>query len=146
VPDLATIKDFIRFYIFSAHGVISLRPTKSSVLNFTERFFAGFTRLTKSTFDKNDTQDVYKVCEFAIEGLSADPDCEKWISKSLVEDDIIEDIRRAKLMFTHCDLSNIIVSIWKDDDPIFVHPRYRVQLTFAILIYCYWSSDRHIYT
>jgi hypothetical protein len=65
VPDLATIKDFIRFYIFSSHGMISLRPTKSSVLNFAERFFAGFTRLTKSTFDTKDTRDVYKVCEFA---------------------------------------------------------------------------------
>ncbi|KAA8642336.1 uncharacterized protein ATNIH1004_011280 [Aspergillus tanneri] len=40
-PDLATVKDFIRFYIFSSHGMISLRPTKSSVLNFAERFFAG---------------------------------------------------------------------------------------------------------
>jgi hypothetical protein len=45
--------------------MISLRPTKSSVLNFAERFFAGFTRLTKSTFDTKDAQDVYKVCEYA---------------------------------------------------------------------------------
>ncbi|GFG16438.1 hypothetical protein IFM61392_09507 [Aspergillus lentulus] len=120
VPDLATIKDFIRFYIFSSHGMISLRPTKSSVLNFAERFFAGFTRLTKSTFDTKDTRDVYK-----------------WIRKSLVKEDVIEDITRAKHMFTHCDLKNIIVSIWKDDDPVFIHPRYRVQLTFAVLIYCY---------
>ncbi|KAH2363659.1 hypothetical protein KXV98_003685 [Aspergillus fumigatus] len=120
VPDLATIKDFIRFYIFSSHGMISLLPTKSSVLNFAERFFAGFTRLTKSTFDTKDIRDVYK-----------------WIRKSLVKEDVIEDITRAKHMFTHCDLKNIIVSIWKDDDPDFIHPRYRVRLTFAILIYCY---------
>ena len=37
LPDLATIKDFIRFYIFSSNGMISLRPTKLSVLNFAER-------------------------------------------------------------------------------------------------------------
>ncbi|KAI9037101.1 uncharacterized protein KD926_000817 [Aspergillus affinis] len=61
VPDLATIKDFIRYYISSLHGIISLRSTKSSVLNFAERFFAGFTRLTKSTFDKKVTQNVYKL-------------------------------------------------------------------------------------
>ncbi|THC92169.1 hypothetical protein EYZ11_008356 [Aspergillus tanneri] len=119
-PDLATVKDFIRFYIFSSHGMISLRPTKSSVLNFAERFFAGFARLTKSVFDKKDTQDVYR-----------------WIAKSLVKDEIIEDKKRAKHMFTHCDLTNILVSLWNDDDPVFIHPRYRVQLTFAILIYCY---------
>jgi hypothetical protein len=92
--------------------MIFLRPTKSSVLNFAERFLAGFTRLTKSTFHKKDTQDVYKVCEFAIEGLSADTNCEKWISKSLVKHDIIEGIRREKHMFTHCDVTNIIFSIW----------------------------------
>jgi hypothetical protein len=45
--------------------MISLRPIKLSVLNFAKRFFAGFIRLTKSTFDIKDTQDVYKVCEYA---------------------------------------------------------------------------------
>ncbi|KAA8652730.1 uncharacterized protein ATNIH1004_001635 [Aspergillus tanneri] len=76
VPDLAMVKDFIHFYIFSSHGIISLHPTKSSVLNFVERFFAGFTRLTKSVFDKKDTQGVYR-----------------WIAKSLVKEGIIEDKR-----------------------------------------------------
>lgn len=70
-------------------------------------------------------------------GLSADTSCEKWIRKSLVKEDVIEDIIRVKHMFTHCDLKNIIISIWKDDDPVFIHPNHRVQLTFAILIYCY---------
>jgi hypothetical protein len=90
--------------------MISLRPTKSSVLNFTKRFFAGFTRLAKSTFDMKDTWDAYKVCGFAIEGLSADADCQKWISKSLVKDDTIEDIRRPKRMFTHCVTSRTLLS------------------------------------
>jgi hypothetical protein len=43
-------------------------------------------------------------------------------------------------MFTHCDLTNILVSLWTDDDPMFIHPRYRVQLTFAMLIYCYTGA------
>ncbi|KAL4989600.1 hypothetical protein BDW68DRAFT_186264 [Aspergillus falconensis] len=94
VPDLATIQDFIRFYIYYSNGMISLRATKSSV----------------------------------------------WISKGLVQEEVIEDIRRTKHMFTHCDLTNILVSLWTDDDPIFIHPRYRVQLTFAILIYCYTGA------
>ncbi|KAL4958731.1 uncharacterized protein BDV14DRAFT_186161 [Aspergillus stella-maris] len=121
VPDLATIKDFVRFYISSTNGILSLRPTKSSVLNFAERFFAGFTRITKSIFDKKDTQDVFT-----------------FIKKRLVkEEKLIEDIRRAKHMLTHCDLTNILVSLWNDDDPLFIHPRYRVQMTFTIQIYCY---------
>ncbi|EAW12595.1 uncharacterized protein ACLA_010210 [Aspergillus clavatus NRRL 1] len=140
VPDLATIKDFIRFYIYSSNGMISLRPTKSSVLNFAERFFAGFTRLTKTTFDTRDTKDVYKVWRSITELLPADTKCEKWISKELVQEKVIEDIRKAKHMFTHCDLTNIFVSLWTDDDPMFIHPRYRVQLTFAILIYCYTGA------
>jgi hypothetical protein len=61
-PDIVTIKDFVRFYISSTDGILSLRPTKSSVLNFAERFFAGFTRIAKSIFDKKDTQDVFMVC------------------------------------------------------------------------------------
>lgn len=60
-PDLATVKDFIRFYISSTHGMLTVRPTMSSVKNFAERFFAGFTRVTKQSFDWKDTQDVYHV-------------------------------------------------------------------------------------
>jgi hypothetical protein len=36
-------------------------------------------------------------------------------------------------MFSYYDLTNILVSLWIDDDPIFIHPKYRVQMTFAIL-------------
>ncbi|KAL1979242.1 hypothetical protein VTN96DRAFT_6405 [Rasamsonia emersonii] len=60
-PDLATIKDFIRYYIFSTQGMLSIRQTVSSVLNFAERFFARFTHVTKTTFDKKDAEDVYYV-------------------------------------------------------------------------------------
>lgn len=119
-PDLATIKDFICYYIFSTQGMLSLRPTMSSVLNFAERFFAGFTRVTKTIFDKKDTEDVYY-----------------WIRKTLIKEDIIKNKKHAKHMFTHCDLTNIIVSMWTDDDPVFIHERHRIQMTFAILIYCY---------
>ena len=39
-------------------------------------------------------------------------------------------------MFTNCDLTNILVSIWMDDDPFFIHECNRVQMTFALLLYC----------
>lgn len=60
-PDLATVKDFIRFYISSTHGMLTVRPIMSSVKNFAERFFTGFTCVTKQLFDWKDTQDVYHV-------------------------------------------------------------------------------------
>ncbi|KKA25166.1 hypothetical protein T310_0806 [Rasamsonia emersonii CBS 393.64] len=119
-PDLATIKDFIRYYIFSTQGMLSIRQTVSSVLNFAERFFARFTHVTKTTFDKKDAEDVYY-----------------WIRKTLIKEDIIENKKRTKHMFTYCDLTNIIFSMWTDDDPVFIHKRHRIQMTFAILIYCY---------
>lgn len=64
-------------------------------------------------------------------------DDKKWIRKTLVKEDIIKNKKHAKHMFTHCDLTNIIVSMWTDDDPVFIHERHRIQMTFAILIYCY---------
>ncbi|GAA3278971.1 hypothetical protein GCM10020218_029570 [Dactylosporangium vinaceum] len=70
VPNLATIKDFVRFYVSSTDEILTLRPTKSSVLNFAERFFAGYTRITKSVFDKKDSDDVYTVRNPSLEYLS----------------------------------------------------------------------------
>jgi hypothetical protein len=47
VPDLATVKDFPRFYIATSRGKIdeNERPTVDSVNTFAEWFFAGFTRI-----------------------------------------------------------------------------------------------------
>lgn len=64
-------------------------------------------------------------------------DDKKWIRKTLIKEDIIKNKKHTKHMFTHCDLTNIIVSMWTDDDPVFIHERHRIQMTFAILIYCY---------
>jgi hypothetical protein len=42
-PDLATVKDFLRFYIATSRGKIVEKPTADSVNTFAEWFFAGFT-------------------------------------------------------------------------------------------------------
>lgn len=57
-PDLATIKDFICYYIFSTQGMLSLQPTMSSVLNFAERFLPGSLVLQK-TFLTRKTQKMF---------------------------------------------------------------------------------------
>ncbi|KAI9770979.1 MAG: hypothetical protein M1840_002683 [Geoglossum simile] len=119
-PDLATIKDFIRYYIDSSRGRLSLKLVVSSVLNFAERFFVGFTRVTRTTFDPSDTTEVYH-----------------WIRRTLTKEGIIEDKKRPKNLFSKRDLIELLISIWTLDDPMFIHERNRVQLTFTILIFCF---------
>jgi hypothetical protein len=60
-PDLATIKDFLRFYIATSRGKIVAKPTADSVNSFAEWFFAGFTRITGTPTDEEDRSEVYKV-------------------------------------------------------------------------------------
>ncbi|RHZ59573.1 uncharacterized protein CDV56_101052 [Aspergillus thermomutatus] len=55
-------------------------------------------------------------------------DGEVYWGQTVLHEEIIEDIRRAKHMFTHCDLTNIINSLWTDDDPKFIHPSFRVAM------------------
>ena len=45
-PDLATVKDFLRFHISISRGYIDEKPTVDSVNTYAEWFFAGFTRVT----------------------------------------------------------------------------------------------------
>lgn len=95
VPNLATVKYFVRFYISSTDGILTLRPTKSSVLNFAERFFAGYTRITKSVFDKKDSDDAYTVRNPSIQFLSMVTERKQFIKKKLVkEEKQIEDVKR----------------------------------------------------
>ena len=45
-PDLATIKDFFRFFIAMSCGKIVAKPTVDSINTNAEWFFTGFTRIT----------------------------------------------------------------------------------------------------
>jgi hypothetical protein len=45
-PDLATVKDFFRFYIATSCGRIVAKPTVGSTNSIAEWFFGGFTRVT----------------------------------------------------------------------------------------------------
>ena len=64
-PDLATIKDFLRFHIAISKGRIDeQRITVDSVNTFAEWFFAGFARVTGSLISEEDRRAVYDVGEF----------------------------------------------------------------------------------
>ena len=63
-PDLATVKDFIRFYIATSKPQLNKegkRPTADSINIAAEWFFAGFTRVTGTDTDKEERSEVYNV-------------------------------------------------------------------------------------
>jgi hypothetical protein len=61
-PDLVTVKDFLRFYIATNSPQITNIPTVDSINTVAEWFFAGFTRVT-GTETNEDESKVYNVSE-----------------------------------------------------------------------------------
>jgi hypothetical protein len=63
-PDLATVKDFIWFYIATSKPQLDKmdkRPTVDSINIAVEWFFAGFTRVTGSDTNEEERSEVYSV-------------------------------------------------------------------------------------
>ena len=58
---LATVKDFIRFYIATSNPRLDERPTIDSVNIVAEWFFAGFTRVTGTDTVEEERSEVYNV-------------------------------------------------------------------------------------
>ena len=65
-PDLATIKDFLRFYIATSQPRLDAdRPTVDSVNIVAEWFFGGFTRVTRTETDEGgEERSVQREWEF----------------------------------------------------------------------------------
>ena len=63
-PDLATVKDFLRFKAAAGKGMIIEQTTYHSLNTFAEWFFAGFTRVTDTEINKEDRSEVYDVSIF----------------------------------------------------------------------------------
>ena len=61
-PDLATVKDFIRFYVATSKPRLDAeRLTVDSVNTVAEWFFAGFTRITGTDTIEEERSEVYNV-------------------------------------------------------------------------------------
>lgn len=60
-PDLATVKDFLRFYIATSRPRLAEKPTVDSINTIAEWFFAGFTRITGTETDAEQRSEVYNV-------------------------------------------------------------------------------------
>jgi hypothetical protein len=63
-PDLATVKDFFRFYAATGKGKIMTKITCDSLIAVTEWFYAGFTRVTDTQTNEDDRSEVYNVSIF----------------------------------------------------------------------------------
>jgi hypothetical protein len=71
-PDLATVKDFLRFKAAAGKGMIAEQTTCDSLNTFAEWFFASFTRVTNIEINKEDRSEVYDISIF--HHLMARPD------------------------------------------------------------------------
>jgi len=61
LPDLATIKDFLRFYIHTSQPKLADKTTTDSMGTICEWFFAGFTRVTGTVVPADVRSEVYGV-------------------------------------------------------------------------------------
>jgi hypothetical protein len=61
-PDLASIKDFLWFYVATSKPQIDMtKPTRDSIQTVAEWFFAGFTRVIGTATDDEDRSEMFNV-------------------------------------------------------------------------------------
>ncbi|MCJ1474750.1 hypothetical protein MMC13_003410 [Lambiella insularis] len=107
-PDLATVKDFLRFYIATSRPRLDVdKPTVDSMNTVAEWFFAGFTRVTGTETEEEDRSEVYN------------------IRRTLTREGIVVNKHRPKHNFTSKDLTRVLLALWTRDDLIFIPERYR---------------------
>ena len=60
-PDLATVKDFLRFHVATSKNKIQEEVTCDSLNTFAEWFFAGFSRVTDTPTNDDDRREIYDI-------------------------------------------------------------------------------------
>jgi hypothetical protein len=60
-PDLATVKDFLRFHAATSKGKIQEEATCDSLNTFAEWFFGGFSHVTDTPTNDDDRREIYDV-------------------------------------------------------------------------------------
>jgi hypothetical protein len=145
-PDLATVKDFLPFYIATSKPRLDAnRPTVDSVKIVAEWFFARFTRVMGTDTDDEERSEVYNVSWNSVMPLRTSRNraliLYQWVRQSLALEGIVVNKHRPKHNFTVRDLTRILLTLWTRDDLIFIPERYRVQTTFIARVYC-WTGAR----
>ncbi|EXJ82199.1 hypothetical protein A1O3_06012 [Capronia epimyces CBS 606.96] len=108
--DLATVKDFRRFYAASSTALLNEEDqlTAESLNAAAERFLAGFPRVTGTRWTTT------------IE-----------VRRTLTEETIMVNKHPAKHLFSDRDLGHSFNTLWTKDDLIFIPERYRIQTTLT---------------
>ncbi|KFY98575.1 hypothetical protein V500_01621 [Pseudogymnoascus sp. VKM F-4518 (FW-2643)] len=114
----ALYKDFVEYYALSRYGRIEELPTVHSIVNMWHRYVGYYARATKSKLAKDIVSDVASYIEGSLKtklGLSTK--------------------KRDKYLVTSKDLTILITHLWCSDDHDYLHERYRVQLSFALVFF-----------
>ena len=61
MPNLAALKDFLRFLASMMQDKIEERATDESLNSFADWFFTEFTRVTETMIGENERSDVYNI-------------------------------------------------------------------------------------
>lgn len=145
-PDLATVKDFLGFYIATSRPRLDAnRPTTDSVNIVAEWFFAGFTRVTGTDTNEDEMSEVHNMSWNSVVFLRtsrnrAPEPLYQWVRRTLTLEGIVVNKHRPKHNFTMRDLTRVLLTLWTRDDLIFIPERYRVQTTFIIHVYCWLAQ------
>lgn len=78
-PDLAKVKDFLRFYIATSTPQTGDLPTVESMVSVAEWFFPAFTHATGTPSNEDDRTEIYS-----------------WIRRVLPAEGVIVNVRRPK--------------------------------------------------
>jgi hypothetical protein len=62
-------------------------------------------------------------------------DLPQLVRKTLTAEGVAVNIRRPKHLFTWRDLNRLLVTLWTQDDLVFVYERYRLQYMLVIRMY-----------
>src|SRR5256714_15309996 len=81
-PDLATVKDFLRFHAATSKGKIREKISCDPLNTFAEWFFTGFSRVTDTPINDDDRSKVYNVRTLR-HICRARSHCPSWVRKAL---------------------------------------------------------------
>ena len=61
LPDLAVVKEWMRFYIAASYPILAMKMTTDSMGSISEYFFAGFEQATGTVFPADFRTEIYSV-------------------------------------------------------------------------------------
>jgi hypothetical protein len=123
IAGLVTVKDFLRAYMATSRGKIDdERPMADSVNTFAEWLFAGLTCATATPTGG----EVYNVSHQQTHMGSNRPSLPQFIWNDPVEQGHVVNRHRPKHLFTWCDLTYLLITLWAPDDLIFIPERYQL--------------------